>query len=459
MESLLLDTDKSNFVSVKTTIELKDIHPQGGDRRGAFEELSFQLFAHHCASRGAVIRRHGAGGDAGLEGVVINIEGHVRAGLQAKFFNEKLGATQWKDLDESIRTALADNATEATVAEIFVTLPRNLTQTQLGKWTALCKSWAAEAARLKYPRDVVFTLWDESHLRGSLLEPGNRGLLLHYFEVPDFDRTRCRQRCSATVVGLADRYLPDLHTTTAAEDKLHVFLRSERCRQQFLDRARENLRSHAWLPKEKHKLPESLHDDFANTDAAWQHALSLFGDGVSLPASFTALSAALDEAAETLVPLMQCLAALVPPREPSLDNDYSSLGPRGPHGEMLKRFDTWEFNLRSLARYLRENALADQPCLLLTGDPGTGKTHVLAEVCSRYGEQGGVVLFVEGSKFSTNEPPWTQFMRWAGFHAHSARDLIETLSAMAAENSLPALICIDALNDCAGCGWSCRRWR
>jgi hypothetical protein len=432
---------------VKATLELKAIHPHGGDRRAAFEELSFQLFARHCAARGAVVRRHGAGGDAGLEGVVVDAEGRSLSGIQAKYFDEKLGATQWRDLDESVQTALVDNAIDFTLEEIFVTVPRNLTQTQFGKWTSRHKAWTVRAAQLKYPHRIKFTLWDESRLRGMLLASENRGLLLHYFEFPNFDSSHCRQKTSATVSGLGDRYLPALHTATAAEEKLHVFLRSERCRQKYLEQARENLRSRAWLPREKRELPVTLHEALNHADAAWQRALPLFGDGVSLPNSFTSLSTALGESAEALMPVIEGLSALMPPRQPRSEDDYHSPQSRGPYEEVLRRFDGWEWNLRSLASYLRGNALADQPCLLLTGDPGTGKSHVLAEVCSRYGEQGGIVLFLEGQKFSTDEPPWTQLMRWAGFPDCIARDLIETLSVMAAATSLPALICIDALNE------------
>lgn len=37
-------------------------------------------------------------------------------------------------------------------------------------------------------------------------------------------------------------------------------------------------------------MPETLNEAFVNADAAWQRALPLFGDGVSLPASFTKLT-------------------------------------------------------------------------------------------------------------------------------------------------------------------------
>ena len=102
-------------------IEFRSICPRGGDQRGAFEELSFLLFAREFRARGVPIRRNGAGGDAGLEGIIAGADGQALIGVQAKFFVEKLGPTQRRDLDESIRTALADNAGDRTLKEIVVT--------------------------------------------------------------------------------------------------------------------------------------------------------------------------------------------------------------------------------------------------------------------------------------------------------------------------------------------------
>jgi hypothetical protein len=432
---------------VAREVNLRAIHPHGGDQRCAFEQLCWLLFARANVNRGIPRRREGAGGDAGLEGELVDAEGRAIVGIQAKFYADKLESTQWRNLDSSIRTALAGNASDGLLEEIVVTLPRELTLAQLQKWDAFRKAWQTEAAHLKYRKVVGFTLWGEAALLDLLLRFENRGLLLHYFEVPDFDRERCLQKTRTTIRALGDRYQPDLHTPTEAEDKLHTFLRSERCRQQFLDKAREDLRERAWLPTQKSELPQSLNEALSRAEAAWQRAQPFFGDGVSLPSSFTGLATALIESAEALMPIIEGLSALMPPRQPRSDDDYHTPQSRGPYEEVLRRFDNWEWHLRSLAGYLRGNALADQSCLLLTGDPGTGKSHLLAEVCSRYGEQGGIVLFLEGAKFSTDEPPWTQLMRWAGFPSNSARDLIETLSAMAAATSVPALICIDALNE------------
>ncbi len=427
-------------------IEFRSISPRGGDQRGAFEELSFLLFAREFRARGVPIRRNGTGGDAGLEGIIADADGQALIGVQAKFFVEKLGPTQWRDLDESIRTALADNAGDRTLKEIVVTLPRTLTQPQAAKWQACRTEWKQEARQLGYAK-TEFVLWSESHLRDLLLTSANRGLLLHYFEHPNFDLPHCHERTRIAIAGLGDRYRPELHTATGAEDRLHAFLRSERARQQYLEVAREKLHDRWFLREPRPDWPAELHTAYARAEAAWQAVLARLGDGVSLPRSFSELAHNCSAAADALAELEPGIAALIPPRERRPGEEYGYPYSRSPNEEFLHGVERWGYALRSLASYLRENALADEPCLLFTGGPGTGKTHVLAEVCSQYAEQGGAVLFLEGAVFTSSEPAWTQVVRWAGLPASTPRDFLETFAALAASTGRPALLCLDALNE------------
>lgn len=431
---------------MRGSIKFKEIHPRGGDVRGAFEELSFQLFSRSFPGL-VPIRLEGSGGDAGLEGLLLNAGGAAVVGLQAKFFTGKFGQSQWRDLDDSVRTALGDNAGDASLRRIVVTIPRNLTQAQFKTWTARCKDWTGEASRLGYPAPVKLTLWDESHLRNLLLDSSNRGLLLHFFEYPDFDLTHCRQRTAATISGLGDRYRPELHTATAAEDQLHTFLRTERCRHQFLQQARSNLPSRSWHSANGPDFPQALKPAAEHAEVALQLVLAQLGDGVSLPESFLGVASAIDAFGTAVKPLIEELAALIPPGKPKSEHEQYLPSSRSPQEERLSKVRGVDGSLRSLAHYLRQNAFADHQCMLLLGEPGTGKTQTLAEICQRYYEQGGVVLFAEGAKFTTEEPAWSQFIRWSGFPQQQPRDLIDVLSAMATSTPLPALICIDALNE------------
>ena len=429
------------------TLDLKSICPRGGDQRGAFEELSFLLFAREHRSQGVPIRREGAGGDAGLEGIIADTDGRALLGLQAKFFADKMAATQWRDLDESIRTALTDNARDPTLREIVVTLPRSLTQAQAAKWQALRADWLREAKRLRYPGAIVFTLWDETRLRDLLLTTSHRGVRLHYFELPDLDIVHCRERTRIAIAGLGDRYQPALHTSTGAEGRIHTFLRSERCRQKYLETAREKLHDRWWLRQPRTDWPAGLHEAYAKAEAAWQAVLTLLGDGVSLPTSFSALAEHCSAAAATLNSIEEGIAPLIPRRERRPGDEYTYSQSRHPNEEMLHGVERWGYALRSFASYLRENLLADSSCLLFSGGPGTGKTHVLAEVCSRYAAEGNVVLFVEGAAFTSNEPVSLQFMRWVGRAEIHFRDFLEALAAMAETTKMPALICVEAVNE------------
>ena len=434
---------------MQRTFDLRGIHPHGGDRRRAFEQLSWLLFARANANRGLPQRREGAGGDAGLEGAFVDDEGRVIVGVQAKFYCDKLESTQWRNLDESIRKALTENAPDGLLEEIVVTLPRDLTPAQLAKWKGCCEAWQTEAVRLQYRKPVQFKLWGEAALLDLLLHSDNRGLLLHYFEVPDFDRERCWQKTRTTIRVLGDRYQPDLHTPTEAEDQLHTFLRSERCRQQFLEEGRTCVHERWRLRNEQQAAwPAHLQGLHATAEAAWQRVLPSFGDGLHLPVSFAAVAAALEAAADAQRTIVDGLLPLIPPRKRSEHDDYGYIpGSRHPFEEALETHDRWRDTLRGFARFMRDRAAADSRCILLTGEPGTGKTHVLAEVCLRFAEQGGIVLFTEGAAFPSAEHPWSQFLRWADFTGGGVRDFLETISTMALPTGLPALICIDALNE------------
>ncbi len=119
---------------IKGTIKFNSIKPHGGDQRRAFEEMCFQLFATEYASKGEAIRREGLGGDAGIEGYIADSLGCAIIGIQVKFFPEKFGSNQWRQIDESIRTALKDNSVDRSLKRYVVATPREFNKQERTKW-------------------------------------------------------------------------------------------------------------------------------------------------------------------------------------------------------------------------------------------------------------------------------------------------------------------------------------
>jgi len=88
-----------------------------------------------------------------LEGYIADENYHPMIGLQAKFFDNKLESTQWRNLKISGETAIRNNTEAGALVRIVVTLPRNLTEEQNLKWIETQESWFQLASDSNYRRE------------------------------------------------------------------------------------------------------------------------------------------------------------------------------------------------------------------------------------------------------------------------------------------------------------------
>ena len=244
---------------------------------------------------------------------------------------------------------------------------------------------------------------------------------------------------------MGDRYIPGLHTPTECEDQIHIFLRTERSRKTFLDETREAIRHEdlGCLATEK-DWPDECKKLIGDCRDGWLAFCDGFGDGVSFPESFALLAnkgkVYQDHRHKLFKRLWAEVQKLAPQpldqfgdRHPSpLEKDANAVG---------RNDGTFKAYIERLNN---DFGLADTPFLLVSGEAGSGKSHTLAEICSRYLESGGVALFSDGGQFPSSEYPWNQFLKWADFTDGGVRNFLACFSALAATTSLPGLICIDA---------------
>lgn len=161
-------------------IDWHHLRPWHGSQPDAFEEVCAQLAGAEDPGPGALFVRN-APPDAGVECYWVLPTGDERA-WQAKFFSA-IGDAQWRQLDESVRTALAKHprlreyivCTPVDLADPRIEdkrFPRERWQEHAEKW----KSWATELGM-----DVIFNYWGAHELSSRLMKDEHRGLVWYWF--------------------------------------------------------------------------------------------------------------------------------------------------------------------------------------------------------------------------------------------------------------------------------------
>ena len=99
-------------------------------------------------------------------------------------------------------------------------------------------------------------------------------------------------------------------------------------------------------------------------------------------------------------------------------------------------------------RLSNEGQVSNLPYLLMTGDAGQGKTHLLCQIAREETFASRPRVMFHGEQFR-NEEPWSQMIRLLGLDC-SREEFVGALEAAAQANNCRVLIFIDALNEGEG---------
>lgn len=117
-------------------------------------------------------------------------------------------------------------------------------------------------------------------------------------------------------------------------------------------------------------------------------------------------------------------------------------------GYTLRRL---EHELREASEaLLRADELAASSALILRGNAGTGKTHLLCDVVKRRVDAHQPTVLLMGQRFVSYDTPWSQVLQHLDLAGLSAGEFIGALEASAQASGERALIAIDAINEGTG---------
>lgn len=440
------------------SINWNNLRPWNGDQRNSFEELCCQLVAQEPVPGDSRFFRKGRP-DAGLE-CYWRLPNNDEWGMQAKFFLTTPTAGQWTQINNSIKKALE---THPRLTKYYVCLPIDRSDARIGNQKSFKDSWDDHVAKwglLAKDRKmaVEFEYWGESEIGNRMALEHNRGRHWFWFDEERFSNEWFRNRIDEAVDNARDRFSPDFNVDLPIRAVFDALGRTPPFFEKF-----DALYSKTQIKFKKLRPPiASTGTRGANYDSINSQAAALFSKmspWVHLDRDYVEPTVTRSIPWEDIETLAIDLGAATNTRMSEIDNLIEERD-KGGQKTRDNAYDnlTWElhylrefgWSIVEIRDYTRSDysQVSNLPYLLLTGEAGQGKTHLLCQVAREETYASRPRIMFHGEQFRDDEP-WSQMIRLMGLNC-SREEFLGALEAAAQANNCRILIFIDALNEGAG---------
>lgn len=199
------------------TIDFKNIIPHNGDKKTAFEELVCQIARLEKFDDRVEFKRKGRGSDGGAECYWITLSGNEIC-WQAKYFTERLGDSEFSQIEKSVKSAIKNHPK---MVEYIVCVPIDRTdsrqlnrqgnpkQTEMVKWDSKVHEWKKLAENSGM--NVKFIYWGASELHSYLIKDDDwhRGIRKYFFDTHSLVMDNLKKIADRSRKSLGNRYSKD----------------------------------------------------------------------------------------------------------------------------------------------------------------------------------------------------------------------------------------------------------
>lgn len=431
-----------------------NIRALNGSQTTGFEELCAQLARAESPPTANFIRKGSP--DAGVECFCILPSGS-EWGWQAKYFHA-MGNSQWSQLDRSVKAALDKHCA---LTRYFVCIPldrpdarTNGRKSMLQRWDERVEKWRGWAQDRKM--SVKYVWWGSSELIDRLSRSEHVGRRYFWFGQPGFDKPWFQARLDEAVSSAGPRYSPEIHVELPIARDLERFGRSESVFNEVKSLAREIWR--AYRDVDGTSRPQELPDRTVSVERLLvlvNQLIEMFARIEPQPIGqlpFSDISGKVEAAKEEADRIADLLRELEHEDRPQRQQGYGTS--RSGQSSVRER----RHYIRQLQHELDEALLSLQRAdrfasgrlMVLKGDAGTGKTHLLCDFARRRIASGMPTVLLMGQRFVTDDAPWTQALQHLDLTRLSAEEFVGALEAAAQAADCRALLIVDALNEGQG---------
>lgn len=347
---------------------------------------------------------NGAGGDGGVEAYIKLKNGDIIV-VQSKWFPDTLTASKITQVKNSIKTAMS---VRPQIIRYIVCIPRDLASSKKGKNEKIILD--SEEQRWNTLRDNIINsfpkleleLWDESRILVELQQPEAAGVQRYWFEKSELNPDTIRNSFERQQKGwLALKYIPTLHCKGKIQDKVNRFLGS-------IDICQKELNQLDKLIDANKRLADSINQliELENSTKDFHIDLQVLEKNRGKAQyNYKALShiretyiseqvIILDSVRECINYSFSSLKSLLKEYQFGYDKYYGHINDI--HRMIKKIADISDkFSLGSLIERTNYNKV------IVVGEPGTGKTHGVANAVETLIETEHISVLVQAKSISS----------------------------------------------------------
>lgn len=416
------------------SLRWEDIRTFNNSQNNAFEELICQLARDESVEKKIDFRRVAAP-DGGVEAYCVLDDG-TEYGWQAKYFFS-MGDSQWKQLKESFEAALK---THPALTKYYICIPMDRQDPRrkdqewfMDKWNKKVDEWTQYAKSLG--RNISIEYWGSHELTYRLSQKSNAGRLRFWFSREELSDSWFRDQIETSIYNLGKRYTPELNIELDIAKNFDAIIRNEKFYNlthnyfhEFIEKINKLLKNHLHLYNEEESEPfrlciENIKECFYSVEKE----LGVI-DVVSLNKNLNNISDYVSK----------------------FENELRSNNKKNsPQQHRIN--ESWDA-ISSFSDFINGPILklANNPVLLLSGDAGMGKSHLLADIANNQIKNGAACVLLLGQHFVSEESPWTQILGNILRFDGKEDELLGALSARAEAQGERILFIIDAINEGKG---------
>ena len=422
---------------MRESLDFKQIRLHKGSQNNAFEELICQLAGLSPPSNGkSFIRKDGSGGDAGVECFWKLKDGSEHA-WQAKYFLNTITDKQWNQISDSVKTALEKHPK---LKKYYICLPLDRTdrrqdnrESQLDKWNKKITEWKKIAKQKKM--NVTFEFWGEYEIHQKLNtdDPRFFGKALYWFNSLILQIEHLEDIAEKSKKSLGDRFSPEFNVELPIAKSFdgvgltpNWYKRFDSVKEEWL-KALEKLKvviaeqdrlltEKRWNPIKEHTLKlESLLKQTIKTNSLYENGEALKTNVHDLTKNIKIEMNYIET--ETVKKINRCF------------NHFSNATYK--LSDFLFSKDMTAFFIKSM---------------LLSGEAGSGKSHLLCDITLNRLNNKLPTLFLLGQHYSGGNP--LKFISDSlDLKNNSDKEILGALDALGEAHSTRTLIIIDAINE------------